>query len=165
MQFYLPVIFMGSGPLIDTYHHPSLSFPSILKRFTSPTCHLLKEIKEETSNRNKIRNLLVLLARCAALAALVFAFAQPLIKQGSVANARHHAVQLIIDNSFSMDATRDEIPLLRLAKDKALEIISAHNESDIYLILTHDLASKHQEITLTKRQQFHLLSRLTILQR
>jgi len=43
----------------------------------------LKEVKEQTSNRQKIRNLLVLLSRILALAFLVFAFAQPyLTKKG-----------------------------------------------------------------------------------
>ena len=32
----------------------------------------LKEIKQETSSRNKLKNLLILLMRCLALAALVF---------------------------------------------------------------------------------------------
>jgi len=41
----------------------------------------LKEVKEETSARRKIRNLLVLLSRLLALAFLVFAFAQPFIPQ------------------------------------------------------------------------------------
>ena len=37
----------------------------------------LKEVKEQTSARSKLRNLLVLLMRLLAVAMLVFAFAQP----------------------------------------------------------------------------------------
>jgi Na+/H+ antiporter NhaD/arsenite permease-like protein len=37
----------------------------------------LKEIKEETTNKNKIKNLLVLLSRILAIVFLVLAFAQP----------------------------------------------------------------------------------------
>lgn len=106
--------------------------------------HLLKEIKEETSTRNKLRNLLILLARCLALGMLVLAFAQPFIKKGDANDAQHRAVEIIIDNSFSMEAREAEVPLLTLAKDRALEIIDAHKESDQFLILTHDLEAKHQ---------------------
>ncbi|MEZ4983208.1 MAG: BatA domain-containing protein [Saprospiraceae bacterium] len=41
--------------------------------------HFLKEVKEETSARRKIRDLLVLLARMMALAFLVLGFAQPFL--------------------------------------------------------------------------------------
>ena len=41
----------------------------------------LKEVKEETSARRKLRNFLVLLMRLLAIAMLVFAFAQPFIPQ------------------------------------------------------------------------------------
>ena len=37
----------------------------------------LKEVKEETSARSRLRNLLTLLMRLGAMAALVLAFAQP----------------------------------------------------------------------------------------
>jgi len=105
--------------------------------------HLLKELKEETSTRSRLRSLLILLSRCAALAMLVFAFAQPIIRSSSVIDVRSNAVEIIVDNSFSMEARKAEVPLLTLAKDKAREIILSYKESDTYLILTHDLKAKH----------------------
>ena len=41
----------------------------------------LKEIKEEKSTRNKLRNLLVLICRLLAYAFIIFAFAQPFISK------------------------------------------------------------------------------------
>lgn len=106
--------------------------------------HLLQELKEETSTRNKLRSLLILLSRCAALAMLVFAFAQPIIKSGDINQVENRAVEIIVDNSFSMEARDTEVPLMTIAKDRAREIINSYDESDIYLILTHDLEPKHQ---------------------
>ncbi len=143
MQFIHPSILWALGALaipiiIHLFHFRRF------KRVYFSNVHLLKEIKEETSTRSKLRNLLILLARCTAIAMLVFAFAQPIMKSGSVDDARDRAIILIIDNSFSMDAQVNEVPLLVLARDKALEIVNSYQESDRYLVLTHDLEAKHQ---------------------
>ncbi len=143
MQFLYPTFLWALGALaipviIHLFHFRRF------KKVYFTNVHLLKELKEETSTRNKLRSLLILLARCAALAMLVFAFAQPLIKSGNVDDAKKRAVELIIDNSFSMEARQAEVPLLTLAKDKAREIVNSYEESDTYLILTHDLEAKHQ---------------------
>ncbi len=104
----------------------------------------LKEIKEETSNKNKLKNLLVLLARCLALTALVLAFAQPFIpKDGNIKAGINH-VSLFVDNSYSMTATKEDVPLLDYAKDKARAVIEAYSEEDWYQILTHDFEGRHQ---------------------
>ncbi len=104
---------------------------------------LLKEIKEETSSKNKLKNLLILLSRMAALAMLVFAFAQPIISNKNLEKERQNVVSIIVDNSFSMDALEEEVPLIVKAKDKAREIVSSYGETDEYIILTHDLATKN----------------------
>ncbi len=142
MQFLYPTFLWALGALaipiiIHLFHFRRF------KKVYFTNVHLLKELKEETSTRNKLRNLLILLARCAAIAMLVFAFAQPLIKSGDVDDAQKRAVELIIDNSFSMEARQTEVPLLTLAKDRAREIVSSYDESDTYLVLTHDLQAKH----------------------
>jgi len=103
----------------------------------------LKEIKEETSNRNKLKNLLVLLARCLALAALVFAFSQPFIPQSDSVRVGRNHVSFYIDNSFSMSAEKDNIPILDYAKERAVEILRTYSEEDKFLILTNDFEGKH----------------------
>jgi hypothetical protein len=104
----------------------------------------LKEIKEETSNRNKLKNLLILLSRCLALAALVFAFAQPILKTESTLKQGLNNVSVFIDNSYSMTSKKDEIALIDIAKEKARSIISAYSEDDKFQILTHDFEGRHQ---------------------
>lgn len=104
----------------------------------------LKEIKEETSNRNKLKNLLVLLSRCLAVAALVLAFAQPFIPTGSSVKSGINHVSVFVDNSFSMTAARQDIPLLDFAKEKARLIINSYSEEDKFQVLTHDFEGRHQ---------------------
>ncbi len=114
------------------------------KKIYFSNVHLLKEIKEETSTRSRLRNLLILLARMAALAFLIFAFAQPILTNNNVQDNAPRAIEIFVDNSFSMQAEMAEVPLLTIAKDKALEILLSHEERDRYLILSHDLEAKHQ---------------------
>ncbi|KXK39800.1 MAG: BatA domain-containing protein [Saprospiraceae bacterium] len=104
----------------------------------------LKEIKEETSSRNKLKNLLILLARLLAVAALVLAFAQPFIPKGETLKSGINNVSVFVDNSYSMTATRQDIPLLDYAKDKARAVIGAYGEDDKFQVLTHDFEGRHQ---------------------
>ena len=106
----------------------------------------LKEVKEETSARQKLRNLLVLAMRCLAIAALVFAFAQPFIPQGTAVKQGEQAVSIFIDNSYSMSALSQEAPLLEKAKQRAREIVEAYAPEDRFQILTQDFEGRHQRL-------------------
>src|ERR1700749_154283 len=65
----------------------------------------LREVKEETTSRSRLKHLLVLAARLLALTFLVLAFAQPFIpnKRNTGAGGRR-LISFYIDNSFSMNA-------------------------------------------------------------
>lgn len=107
----------------------------------------LKEVKEESASRSRLRNLLVLLMRIMAVAFLVFAFAQPFIPQKDTAvKAGKKAVTLYVDNSFSMDAQASDVPLVEKAKQRAREIISAYNVDDEFQIITCDFEGRHQRL-------------------
>ncbi len=106
----------------------------------------LKEIKEETSNRNKLKNLLVLLSRCLAVASLVFAFAQPFIPFSQSIKSGMNSISVFIDNSYSMTSSRQDIPLIDYAKEKARSIVNSYSEEDRFQILTHDLEGRHQRL-------------------
>ena len=49
-----------------------------------------------------------------------------------------------MDNSFSMTAARQDIPLLDFAKEKARLIINSYSEEDKFQVLTHDFEGRHQ---------------------
>lgn len=106
----------------------------------------LKEVKEETSARRKLRNLLVLLMRCLALAFLIFAFAQPFIPKDTEVKTGQKAVSIFVDNSFSMSSLSQDVPLLQQAKRRAGEIVNAHSVEDRFQILTNDFEGRHQRL-------------------
>ena len=107
----------------------------------------LKEIKQETDSRSKIKHWLVLLCRILAFCFLVFAFAQPFIPVAdNDTNPGTRAVSIYIDNSFSMNAGDGEMPLLERAKRISKEIINTYNEDDRFQILTNDFEGRHQRM-------------------
>lgn len=106
----------------------------------------LKEVKEETSSRRKLKNLLVLAARCLSLIGLVFAFAQPFIPQQDKVVQGERAVSIFVDNSFSMNALSQDIPLFEKAKQRAREIVQAYAADDRFQVLTNDFEGRHQRL-------------------
>ena len=107
----------------------------------------LKEIKQETSSQNKLKHLLILASRILAIIFLVLAFAQPYFPSDNLkVNRNSNAISIYIDNSFSMSARVKDVPLIELAKTKALEIIDAYSESDKFQILTSHFEGKHQRL-------------------
>jgi aerotolerance regulator-like protein len=113
----------------------------------------LKDIKEETTSRSKLKHLLVLLSRILAISFLVFAFAQPYIPVGNKnAAADDKSISIYIDNSFSMESVTREGTLLDEAKKKAREIALAYKPSANFQLLTNDFEARHQR--LINREEF-----------
>ncbi len=104
----------------------------------------LKEIKEEKSTRNRVRNLLVLLSRLAAFAFLIFAFAQPFFNKDKAVKQGKNYVSIFIDNSNSMQASSEDVPLMDNAKKKAEEIVQAYGAADQFQIMSHELKGSQQ---------------------
>jgi hypothetical protein len=113
----------------------------------------LKEVKEETASRSKLKHLLVLAARMFALAFLVFAFAQPFIpnKNNQFAAGKKN-VSIYIDNSFSMNAINDGRSLFDKAKTTAKEIVKNYAADDEFQLLSNDFEGKHQR--LVNKEEF-----------
>ncbi len=103
----------------------------------------LKEVKEETSARQRLRNLLVLLMRCLAVLFLALAFAQPFLPADDSVAQGDAAVSIYVDNSFSMSALSEEAPLLERARQRAREIVSAYSVEDRFQVLTNDMEGRH----------------------
>ena len=121
----------------------------------------LKEVKDETSNRSKIRNFLVLLSRLLAFAALILAFAQPYLSDKKINQKKDNYVSLFIDNSFSMRSMSEDVPLIDKAKSTARSIIEAFSETDQFQIVTHNLSGKQQRWT-NKEDALVLVDEITI---
>jgi len=142
MQFVNPIFLWALGALLIPIIIHLFHFRKFKKVYFT-NVHLLKEIKEETSTRSRLRNILVLLTRMAALALLVLAFAQPVISDQDIDANKDQVVTVVVDNSFSMNALKAEVPLLRRAKDQAKRIIESYSETDQFAILTPELRTKH----------------------
>lgn len=113
----------------------------------------LKEIKQQTRNRNRLKHLLVLLMRILAFTFLVMAFAQPYIQIGSKeAGAGMQAVGIYIDNSFSMENVGKNGDLFGEAKNSAREIALSYSQTDQFQLLSNDFEGKHQH--LVNRDEF-----------
>ena len=107
----------------------------------------LKEIKEQNSAQEKLKNLLILTSRILAITFLVFAFSRPFIPYGNKnEQSKENAVSIYIDNSYSMEAVNKEGNLLDEAKRKAKEIVKAFQLNDRFQLLTNDFEGKHQRL-------------------
>ncbi|MBA2612440.1 MAG: BatA domain-containing protein [Bacteroidetes bacterium] len=106
----------------------------------------LKELQHQSKSKSRLREILVLIARCLAIACLVMAFCQPVLfdKNTVITNTGAKAISIYIDNSFSMENVNKQGPLLEIAKSKAKEIIKAFGNGDKFQIITNDFEGKHQ---------------------
>lgn len=145
MQFVFPYFLAALATLaIPIIIH--LFYFRRFKKVYFTNVRFLKEVKEETSNRQKLRNLLVLLMRCLAIIFLVLAFAQPFIPRSGTVKKGEKAVSVFVDNSFSMNALSKDAALLELAKKRARDIVDAYPPSDRFQILTNDFEGRDQRL-------------------
>ncbi len=122
----------------------------------------LKNIQEETATRNRLKHLLILIARLLAIAGLIFAFAQPFIpSKAKQEKLSRHAVGIYVDNSFSMEATHNDEQLLDVAKRKAEEIVNGYTVDDQFQLLTNDFEAKHQRL-LSKEEILQMITEIQL---
>lgn len=142
MQFLYPW-FLGA---LATLAIPILIHLFYFRRYKKvyfSSVRFLKEVKDETSARTKLKNLLVLIARLLALSFLVMAFAQPFRKKQTTEKFAQNMVGIFVDNSYSMNALAQDVPLISKAKQRARTIVQSYSSEDRFMILTHDFLGKH----------------------
>ncbi len=123
------------------------------KKLYFTNVRFLREIKQDTRSRSKLKHLFVLFARLLALACLVLAFAQPYFPSALQSKAEaNRKISVYVDNSYSMDAQGKNGALLEEAKQKAREIAMAYKVSDQFQLLTNDFEARHQR--LVNRDEF-----------
>ncbi|MEP7195101.1 MAG: BatA domain-containing protein [Saprospiraceae bacterium] len=145
MQFIFPGLLWALGLLaIPIIIH--LFYFRRYKQVYFTNVRLLKELVEETSHRNRLRNILILTSRILAFSALIIAFAQPFLKNQNNVHIHHKAVSLFIDNSWSMNSEASDGSLFTKAKKSALDIIQAYSEFDKFQIVSHELSGNQTRI-------------------
>ncbi len=96
--------------------------------FSSVT--FLRDIARRETRRLRVRNLLLMMLRMAAIAAFVLAMARPAL-MGPVARGEGSvAAVVVLDNSASMGAFKDGRPVFNHACEVALRIFERLNEGD-----------------------------------
>ncbi len=139
MQFLHPLfLFATAAVLVPVIIH--LFYFRRYKKVYFTNVSFLKELKEETAVRSRLRNLLVLILRCLAVIALVLGFAQPFIsKKGEETSDQPKFVSVYLDNSLSMTALNEEVDLLERSKETARSIIRAYRNDDQFNVVTNKL--------------------------
>lgn len=146
MQFASPLLLYALAALAI----PVLLHLFYFRRFRKvefSNVRFLAEVKEETQNRSRLRNLVVLALRLLAFAALVLAFAQPFFG-GDSASAKPETtrVGIFVDNSYSMSAQASDVALLDKAKQRAREVIQSYGETAQFQVATNELAGSSSRL-------------------
>jgi len=117
------------------------------KKVVFSDIRFLKQIIEQNQKQRNIKEWIILIVRCLALACLVLVFAKPFIPFNNNNIVKNNkVVSVFIDNSLSMSQLGKEGQLLEVAKSKAKEIASFYNDNDLFQILTNDFEGKHQRL-------------------
>ena len=123
----------------------------------------LKELKQESKSKSRLKEILILLVRCLTLISIVLAFAQPVLRNKESFNnySGANAISLYIDNSFSMLNINKQGTLFESAKNRAIDLINAYSSNDKFQIITNDFEGKHQRFYI-KEDAINLIDELKI---
>jgi hypothetical protein len=131
------------------------------KKIKFTNVKFLKEIKEETASRNRLKNLLILFTRCLTLVALILAFAQPYLSDDDHIKKGVNTISIFVDNSESMKAEHENIPLFEIAKSRARSIIETYQSNDEFQVLTHQFKAIHQRL-VSKEEAIALIDDIEV---
>ena len=105
----------------------------------------IKHVDQQTKSTQKLKHLLVLLARLLAFAGLVLAFAQPYFPNSDTETLKkENIVMIYLDNSFSMQARGVEGELLSSAKETAQSIVERAPKGTQFIVGTNEMSGIEQ---------------------
>lgn len=132
------------------------------KRLRFTNVKFLREIRQETDSRSKIKHWLILAARVLTLVFLVLAFARPYIPSGNeTAVSEGNLVGIYIDNSYSMGGPGTEGTLLDQALQKARQIASGYPLDTRFQLVTNDFKGEHSR-WVSRGEFFDLLEEVSL---
>lgn len=117
-----------------------------VRRVYFSNVRLLRDVKTETNNFRRLKQLLVLLCRIGAVAFLVFAFAQPYIPSESQKEIQNFdgLVSIYLDNSFSMQSELGNDQYFALANAYVNDLVKVFPKSSRFQLITADFENKEQ---------------------
>lgn len=140
MQFVHPEVLWALSALAIPVLVHLFSFRRHRKVQFSQTA-FLREVKQESRSRSRIRHWLVLLMRLLAMACIILAFAQPVFKANELGQQQGaRTLALYIDNSPSMELEGANGPLLEASKSGASALVEAAGPTDRFQVFTSDFA-------------------------
>ena len=143
MNFLFPTFLIGLTAIAIPIIIHLFNFRKYKKIYFT-NVQFLKELKQESDSKSKLKEWLILAMRILAVTCLVFAFSQPFIPGKTKTTQGEKAISVYIDNSFSMENTNKKGTLLENAKQLVSEIVNSFNASDKFQLLTNDFEGKHQ---------------------
>lgn len=120
----------------------------------------LESVKEDNRSRSRLKHLLILLSRMLMIAALVFAFAGPVIlPENSNSRVSQELVAVYVDNSYSMMNESESGSMLNLAKQNAQDIATAYGDDVKFILLSNAMPAAHYR-SMSKDQFLEEVSQL-----
>ena len=136
------------------------NFRKTTRIFFSNT-RLLRQVKQETTQKRKLKQYLVLASRLLFLLFLVLAFAQPFLPAKEQITAGKNSI-LYLDNSFSMSAqVGEKMRALDAGISFVREIVEVFPADTRYKLLTNDFAPFSNSFK-TKAEILDLVSQLRL---
>jgi len=151
MNFLFPTFLIGLAAIAIPIIIHLFNFRRYKKVYFT-NVRFLKELKQESDSRSRLKEYLILAMRILAIAFLVLAFAQPFIPGKARVQQGQKAISVYVDNSFSMESTNKQGTLLENAKSAATEIVNSFNGGDKFQLLTNDFEGRHQRFL--SREEF-----------
>ncbi len=147
MQFLYPFVLFGLVALAIPVIIHLFDFKKPRRIFFT-NVRFLAELKKETRKRSKIKHLLVLLMRLMAFAALIFAFAMPVMRTDDtqLLLTGNPLVVVYIDNSYSMQSNGVGGVLFEEAVRRAGEIASHYSPSDEFYLITNEFSGIYSRV-------------------
>jgi hypothetical protein len=103
-------------------------------RIVFPALRYLRRAEKESARRIRLRQILLMLLRVAAVLLVAFAAARPFVRAGGVGHAPTAAV-LILDNSMSTAAIEGEQRVIEALQARALEVLEQAGPDDRFWLL------------------------------
>ncbi len=112
------------------------------KKILFSNINLLKNITIETKKQNKLKHLLVLLARMLIIIFIVLAFAGPYFHNAESDKIHSGASMIYLDNSLSMKADGNSGRIFDEALRQSLQLVKKSPKDERFYILTNDFFNR-----------------------
>jgi Aerotolerance regulator N-terminal len=143
MQFLFPGVLYGLFAISIPILIHLFNFRKYKTVYFSNTQYL-RNIKQNSKSRNKLKHLLILIARILTIIFLVLAFSKPFIPTKQVeSTSQNQIVGIYLDNSYSMEAESKFGKLTDVAKKRAIEISNSFDASTQFMFITNERKMLH----------------------